>query len=82
MLSRGVDLDPERVKLAEKLGYPSVQRTDAESFFAERSENCGWDIVLICADTPSSDPVELAGKIARDRGTGDRHRRFRFGYAP
>ena len=64
----GVDLDPERVKLAEKLGYPSVQRTDAESFFAERSENCGWDIVLICADTPSSDPVELAGKIARDRG--------------
>ncbi len=64
----GVDLDPERVKLAESLGYPSIQRENAENFFAERSDGAGWDIVLICADTPSSDPVELAGKIARDRG--------------
>jgi predicted dehydrogenase/threonine dehydrogenase-like Zn-dependent dehydrogenase len=64
----GVDLDPERVKLAESLGYPSIQRSDAESFFTEKSDGNGWDIVLICADTPSSDPVELAGKIARDRG--------------
>jgi predicted dehydrogenase/threonine dehydrogenase-like Zn-dependent dehydrogenase len=64
----GMDLDPERVNLAESLGYPSVQRSDAESFFTEKSDGNGWDIVLICADTPSSDPVELAGKIARDRG--------------
>lgn len=64
----GVDVDPERVKLADTLGYPSIQRSDTESFFAEKSDNCGWDIVLICADTKSSDPVELAGKIARDRG--------------
>ena len=64
----GVDLDPERVKLAESLGYPSFQRESAENFFAERSDGAGWDVVLICADTPSSDPVELAGKIARDRG--------------
>jgi predicted dehydrogenase len=28
----------------------------------------GLDHILICADTPSSDPVELAGEIARDRG--------------
>ncbi len=27
----------------------------------------GFDSVIICADTPSSDPVELAGAIARDR---------------
>jgi len=26
------------------------------------------DVVLICADTESSDPVELAGSVARDRG--------------
>ncbi len=64
----GVDLDPERVKLAESLGYPSVQRENAETFFTEKSDDSGWDVVLICADTPSSDPVELAGKIARDRG--------------
>ena len=30
----------------------------------------GADAVLICADTPSTDPVELAGLIARDRATG------------
>lgn len=64
----GVDLDPERVKLAGTLGYPSIQRSDAESFFSERSQGAGWDVVLICADTSSSDPIELAGKIACDRG--------------
>ena len=29
--------------------------------------NRGFDVILICADTPSNDPVELAGVIARDR---------------
>ena len=29
--------------------------------------NRGFDIVLICADTSSNDPVELAAVIARDR---------------
>jgi predicted dehydrogenase len=28
----------------------------------------GFDAILICADTPSNDPVELAAAIARDRG--------------
>ena len=64
----GVDVSLARVQLAESLGYSAVQRDDAEAFFAEKSTSMGWDIVLICADTPSSDPVELAGKIARDRG--------------
>ena len=64
----GVDLDPGRVKLAQSLGYAAVERGEAEAFFAELSAGNGWDIVLICADTPSSDPVVLAGAIARDRG--------------
>lgn len=64
----GVDVSPARVQLAESLGYTAIQRGDAEAFFAEKSAGMGWDIVLICADTPSSDPVELAGRVARDRG--------------
>jgi predicted dehydrogenase len=36
----------------------------AQAFTANR----GCDVVLICADTSSNDPVELAASIARDRG--------------
>jgi predicted dehydrogenase len=64
----GIDVDPGRVRLAGSLGYAAAVRADAEAFLSERSGGQGWDIVLICADTPSSDPVELAGKVARDRG--------------
>jgi predicted dehydrogenase len=35
----------------------------AQAFTANR----GFDMILICADTASNDPVELAGIIARDR---------------
>ena len=31
------------------------------------TDHRGFDVILICADTPSNDPVELAGVIARDR---------------
>jgi predicted dehydrogenase len=31
------------------------------------SHGLGLDHILICADTPSDDPVELAGELARDR---------------
>ena len=35
----------------------------AQAFTANR----GFDAIIICADTASNDPVELAGVIARDR---------------
>jgi threonine dehydrogenase-like Zn-dependent dehydrogenase len=63
----GVDLDPERVALAESLGAAAVLRDRAEEAAAGFSQGRGCDAVLICADTPSNDPVELAGAIARDR---------------
>ncbi len=64
----GVDLDPSRVKLAESLGAAAVLRPAAVDAAQSFSQGRGLDSVLICADTPSSDPVELAGEIARDRG--------------
>jgi threonine dehydrogenase-like Zn-dependent dehydrogenase len=64
----GVDLDPERVALAKEGGLEAVGREGAEEAAAAFSEGLGMDVVLICADTESNDPVELAGTAARDRG--------------
>ena len=63
----GFDVDPARLAIATSLGIqtaPRAQAVDsAQTFTAQR----GFDVILICADTPSNDPVELAGIIARDR---------------
>ena len=63
----GVDLDPERVERATNLGATAVTNSNAEEMAATFSQGFGCDVVLICADTQSNDPVELAGSIARDR---------------
>ena len=63
----GIDLDLKRVKLASSLGLEAVSRHNAESACAAFTSNSGFDTVIICADTPSNDPIELAGVIARDR---------------
>jgi predicted dehydrogenase/threonine dehydrogenase-like Zn-dependent dehydrogenase len=65
----GIDLDPGRVKLARELGFTAVVRQDAVEGGRAFSQGRGFDLVQICADTPSNDTVELAGAIARDRGT-------------
>jgi predicted dehydrogenase len=64
----GVDLDPDRVVMAKDMGAQAVLREEAEEAAASFSDGQGMDVVLICADTESNDPVELAGKAARDRG--------------
>ena len=64
----GIDLDPERVAFAKKLGAEAVLRDSAEEAVQAFTEGFGADLVLICADTTSNDPVELAGEISRDRG--------------
>ena len=63
----GIDLDPKRIVLASSLGLQAVSRQKAESASVAFTSNRGFDVVLICADTSSNDPVELAGTIARDR---------------
>ncbi len=64
----GIDLDPGRVALAHQMGIKGVLRDQAEETAGALTRRKGMDAVLICADTPSADPVELAGAIARDRG--------------
>jgi threonine dehydrogenase-like Zn-dependent dehydrogenase len=64
----GIDTDPERVKLAEKLGIEAVNRDAAETEGPAFTGGAGFDLIQICADTPSHDTVQLAGALARDRG--------------
>ncbi|MDP2957977.1 MAG: bi-domain-containing oxidoreductase, partial [Longimicrobiales bacterium] len=65
----GVDLDPARVKLALDLGADAaaVPAGAAEAALA-MSGGVGVDAVLITAGTSSNEPIELAGRICRDRG--------------
>ncbi len=63
----GVDIDPRRVELAKGFGVQAVPREQAEEAVQAFTSNLGADVVLICADTPSNDPLELAGAIARNR---------------
>ena len=53
--------------LARQLGATAVTREGAVEAALAFSRGRGCDAVLICADTPSDDPVELAGAMARDR---------------
>jgi predicted dehydrogenase/threonine dehydrogenase-like Zn-dependent dehydrogenase len=63
----GVDLDPRRVELAISFGAQATLREGAVDVAQNFSHGRGADVILICADTTSADPVELAGQIARDR---------------
>ena len=64
----GVDLDAERVALAKQMGAEAVVRAQAEDAAAAFTQGMGADVVLICADTSSNDPIELAGELCRDKG--------------
>lgn len=64
----GVDLAPDRLALAQKMGFTAVARPQAEAAAQTFTHGRGFDHVLICADTASNDPITLAGAIARDRG--------------
>ncbi|HSR19940.1 MAG TPA: bi-domain-containing oxidoreductase, partial [Anaerolineales bacterium] len=63
----GIDVDVSRVRLASSLGFVAAARPRAMQAASSLGDGRGIDVVLICADTPSNDPVELAAQVARDR---------------
>jgi predicted dehydrogenase len=63
----GIDINDDRVKLANKLGVEAVEVNGAVEKSRSETGGKGFDAVIICADTTSNDPVQLAGEIARDR---------------
>jgi len=65
----GIDLDDTRVEMAKKKGVVASSRELAHDLGMNFSDNLGFDVIFICADTKSNDPVDLAGMLARDKGT-------------
>jgi predicted dehydrogenase/threonine dehydrogenase-like Zn-dependent dehydrogenase len=65
----GLDIDASRADLAQHLGADAVANSASafRDLCAEMTRGAGVDVVLITAETSSSDPVNLAGAIARDR---------------
>ncbi len=66
----GVDLDPAKVALARSLGCEAalLRSDDLAAAVRGLTSGRGLDGVILAAATPSSDPVELAGELCRDRG--------------
>ncbi|MEN6482226.1 MAG: bi-domain-containing oxidoreductase [Anaerolineaceae bacterium] len=65
----GIDINPAKVALAQQMGVEAVERQVAEAAAKNFTNGVGFDTVLICADTSTNDPIQLAGVISRDRGT-------------
>jgi predicted dehydrogenase len=63
----GLDVDAERVKLARRRGLQAATNDKAAQQAAAFTEGQGFDAVLVCAATESSEPLALAGELARDR---------------
>ena len=66
----GIDLDAEKVALAEELGADCAitRQSDVVGRASDFSEGRGIDAVIITAATSSNDPIELAGELCRDKG--------------
>jgi predicted dehydrogenase/threonine dehydrogenase-like Zn-dependent dehydrogenase len=65
----GLDIDRSRTELAAGLGADAVavSATEFRDLCVEQSNGFGVDSVVITAETSSSEPVNLAGAIARER---------------
>ena len=64
----GIDPDPGRVALAEKLGADLGLQTDVEQACEAFTNGYGVDAVIIAAATRSNEPIEQAARISRHKG--------------
>lgn len=68
----GVDPDPARCELAESLGALACAAPDSDvldAAVAELTDGHGVDQVYLAAGGGTNEPVELAARLSRDRGT-------------
>ena len=67
----GVDPDPSMARLGRVGGVRALERDqeDVEAALCAPWDRSGADAVIVTAATTSADPVELAGRLARDRAT-------------
>jgi predicted dehydrogenase/threonine dehydrogenase-like Zn-dependent dehydrogenase len=66
----GIDLDSAATELARRAGALALDRNEPglEERVRAATDDFGLDLVLLCAASASSDPLELAVRLARDRG--------------
>lgn len=67
----GVDVDASKLAMATTCGADvAIARGDAglEDIIAQVTSGFGPDVAYVAASTKSSDPMELSGKVLRDRG--------------
>ena len=64
----GTDLDPARCTLARAMGADWAGPSGLPEAVAARSRGLGADAVLITASTASNAPLELAARVARQKG--------------
>lgn len=66
----GVEPEAARRALAIALGFDAAVAPDAaEETIQARTRGIGADLVLVAASSARSEPVHLAGRVARDRAT-------------
>jgi predicted dehydrogenase/threonine dehydrogenase-like Zn-dependent dehydrogenase len=66
-----LDVNPARVDLAVSGGArrgARIGHDDLDAAVGSFTDGFGVDFVIVCAATDSSEPIELAGSICRDRG--------------
>jgi len=64
----GFDPNPERARLAERLGAHRAVSEGLEAAADRFSDGEGMDAVIVAASSPSSEPLAQAGEISRLRG--------------
>lgn len=67
----GIDFDPDKIKLAQSLGFNTVDLSKGEDPIDKArifSKDQGVDGVLITASTESNEPVHQAAQMCRKRG--------------
>lgn len=67
----GLDIDPAKLELARRSGAPLTFIADSEAVngVLNATSGHGADAVIITAAADSSQPVEMAGEICREKGT-------------
>jgi len=63
----GCDVRTERVELAKRVGVAACGPDEFPGLMGTLTDGFGADLVLITAAAKSSEPIRLAGEVARDR---------------
>lgn len=64
----GTDLNADLIKRAEGYGSIGARSSDVERVCKSLTGSHGVDGVLVCAGTASNEPIELCGRVTREKG--------------